>query len=75
MTHYPRISSGFHDRSLVPILYSWVERERERETGRLKCLTQEHSTVTLQGLARLQERIAKMKAKIVNKALNGSEWH
>ena len=50
-------------------------RERERETGRLKCLTQEHSTVTLQGLARLQERIAKMKAKIVNKALNGTEWH
>ena len=72
MTHYPQISSGFHDRSLVPILYSWVERERE--TGRLKCLTQEHSTVTLQGLARLQERIAKMKAKIVNKTLNGTEW-
>ena len=48
---------------------------RERETGTLKCLTQEHSTVTLQGLARLQERIAKMKAKIVNKALNDTEWH
>ena len=38
----PSIPSGFSDSLLVPILYSWVERG----TVRVKCLAQEHNTMT-----------------------------
>ena len=41
----PSISSGFSNSLLVPI-YSWVERG----TVRVKCLAQEHNTMTWPGL-------------------------
>ena len=45
MLVHPSISSGFPDSLLIPI-YSWVERG----TVRVKCLAQEHNTITWPGL-------------------------